>query len=156
MDIEIRKALSCDIKSIKKLLSSYCLDTEDVEKNLEEFIVAVSGDKVTGCACLVTDGIVELRSIAVLPHHRNRGTGSKLVESILERARKLADTVYLRTTAPVFFEKKGFVRLSGDQKKTIWKDCAECDKFDACKQAMMKFNIEQIDHRKNSIVDRYG
>lgn len=146
MDIEIRKALSCDIKSIKKLLSSYCLDTEDVGKNLEGFIVAVSGDKVTGCACLVTGDIAELRSIAVLPRHRNRGTGSKLVESVLERAGKLTDAVYLRTTSPVFFEKKGFIRLPHDQKKSIWKDCAECDKFDVCKQTMMKFNIERTNH----------
>lgn len=138
MDIEIRDASSSDAKSIKKLLSSYCLDTEDIEKDLDGFIVAVSGDRIAGCADLVAGDVVELRSIAVLPNYRHCGIGSKLVGSILGRARELTDTVYLRTTVPVFFEKTGFVRLPDDLKKTIWKDCAECDKFNVCKQTMMK------------------
>lgn len=140
MDIEIRDASSSDVKSIKKLLSSYCLDTEDIEKDLAGFIVAVSDDRVAGCASLVAGDIVELRLIAVLPNYRHRGIGRKLVGSISGRARELTDTVYLRTTAPVFFEKTGFVRLPDDRKKTIWKDCAECDKFSVCKQTVMKIN----------------
>jgi len=81
---------------------------------------------------------VELRSIAVLPAYRNKGIGSKLVEAILERAKELTDVLYLRTTSPVFFEKKGFERLPDNEKKVVWKDCEECDKFDICRQTMMK------------------
>jgi len=36
MNIELRKAGHDDIKEIKKLLSSYALDTEKVEKNPPE------------------------------------------------------------------------------------------------------------------------
>lgn len=141
MDIKIRKATSSDVKDIKKILSFYCLDTENVEKNLPEFIVAVRDGTIAGCACLDISDVVELRSIAVLPNYRNKGIGSKLVDSILTRAAEITGTVYLRTTSPVFFEKKGFRKLKDDEKKAIWKDCAECDRFDICKQTLMRFDI---------------
>ncbi len=142
MDIKIRKATSSDLKDIKKIISYYCLDTENVDKNLPEFIVAVQDETIVGCACLDISDIVELRSIAVLPNYRNKGIGSKLVDSILTRAAELTGTIYLRTTSPVFFEKKGFRRLKDNEKKAIWEDCAECDRFDICKQTLMRLDIK--------------
>lgn len=138
MDIEIRKATQADIKDIKTLLSFYYLDTEKVEKNLPEFIVAVLDKKTVGCACLDIGDVVELRSIAVLPSYRNKGTGSRLVDAILIRAAEITDTVYLRTTSPVFFEKKGFKKLPDQEKKVLWNECAQCDKYDICRQTLMK------------------
>ncbi len=142
MNIEIRKATEADIKDIKILLSFYYLETEKVEKNLPEFIVAVQDNKTVGCACLDIDDVMELRSIAVLPSYRNKGTGSRLVDAILSRAAELSDTVYLRTTSPGFFEKKGFQRLPNEEKKIIWNECAQCDKYDICKQVLMKLVIK--------------
>lgn len=140
MDIKIRKATGSDIKDIKTILSSFFLDTDNVGKNLPEFIIAENDTKILGCACLDIGNIVELRSIAILPAYRNKGIGSKLVEAILERAKELTDVIYLRTTSPVFFEKKGFVRLENNEKKFLWKDCSECDKFDICRQTLMKIS----------------
>jgi amino-acid N-acetyltransferase len=137
MEIKIRKATEADLKDIKTILSFFFLDTDNVKKNLPEFIVAVNDTKTLGCACLDIGNFVELRSIAVLPSYRNKGVGSKLVDAILERAKECTDVIYLRTTSPVFFEKKGFVRLPYKEKKVIWKDCEECDKFDICRQTMM-------------------
>ena len=138
MDIDIRKAIQADLKDIKTILSFYYLDIENVEKNLSEFIVTQTNNKISGCACLDLGDVVELRSIAILPSYRNRGVGSKLVDAILKRAQDLTDTVYLRTTSPVFFEKKGFERLQNKEKKIIWKDCAQCDKYDICRQTVMQ------------------
>ncbi len=142
MDEEIRAATREDVKDIKKLLSFYCLEAEKVEKNLPEFKVAVLDKKIVGCTCLDIANFVELRSIAVLPNYRNKGIGSQLVDALLSRAAELTDAVYLRTTSPVFFEKKGAIRLANDEKKTIWKECKECDKLDICKQTLMRFNIK--------------
>ncbi len=142
MNIEIRKATEADIKDIKILLSFYYLDTEKVEKNLPEFIVAVLDNKTVGCACLDIDEIVELRSIAVLPGYRNKGIGSRLVDAILSRAAELSDTVYLRTTSPGFFEKKGFQRRPNHEKKIIWNECEQCDKYDICRQTPMKLVLK--------------
>lgn len=141
MDIEIRKATQADINDIKTLLSYYYLDTEKVEKNLPEFIVAIWDNRIVGCACLDIGKVVELRSIAVLPSYRNKGIGSRLVSVILSRASTLTDTVYLRTTSPVFFEKKGFQRLPNEEKKVVWNECAQCDKYDVCRQTLMKLTI---------------
>jgi len=141
MDIDIRKATSSDIKDIKKLLSYYTLDTETVEKNLPEFIIAVKDGIKVGCACLEVSDIIELRSIAILPSYRNKGIGSELVNVILKRAAEITDKVYLRTTSPGFFEKKGAYRIKNDEKKLIWKECDECDKFDICKQVLMRFDL---------------
>ncbi len=141
MKLEIRKAAVQDIRDIKKILSFYCLDTEKVEKNLTEFIIAVLDRKILGCACLDIENIVELRSIAVLPNYRNKGLGSKLLGAILNRAINLTDTVYIRTTSPAFFEKKGFQKLQNDEKKEIWKECNECDKFEICRQTVMKITL---------------
>ncbi len=142
MDIDIRKATPSDIRDIKKLLSFYCLDTEKVEKNLPEFIVAVIDGITVGCACLDVGDIVELRSIAMLPSYRNRGIGSELVNVVLNRAAEITDKVYLRTTSPVFFEKKGAHRLENEEKKVIWNECDECNKFNICKQVLMKFDLK--------------
>jgi amino-acid N-acetyltransferase len=141
MNLEIRKATKADIKDIKILLSYYYLETEKVEKNLPEFIVAVLDNKTVGCACLDIDEVVELRSIAVLPGFRNKGIGSRLVDAIVSRATQLSDTVYLRTTSPGFFEKKRFQRLPNPEKKVIWNECMQCDKYDICRQALMKLVI---------------
>jgi amino-acid N-acetyltransferase len=139
MDIEIRKATQADIKDLKTLLSFYYLDTEKVEKNLPEFIVAVLDKKTVGCACLDIGDVVELRSIAVLPSHRNKSIGSRLVDAILCCAAGLTGTVYLRTTSPAFFEKKGFLRLPNEEKKAVWDECAQCEKYDICLQTVMKY-----------------
>jgi len=141
MEIDIRKATQADLKDIKTILSFYYLDTENVEKNLPEFIIAQINNKIVGCACLDLGNVVELRSIAVLPSYRNKGVGSKLVGAILKRAQDLTDIVYLRTTSPIFFEKKGFKRLHNNEKKVVWKDCMQCDKYDICMQTVMKIEM---------------
>lgn len=143
MNPDIRKATRRDIKDIKKILSSYCLDTEKVEDNLPHCFIAGSDENVAGCACLDAGDIIELRSIAVSPCHRNKGIGSRLVDAILEYATTMTDKVYLRTTSPVFFEKKGAHMLENEVKKIIWKECDECDKFDICKQVLMRFDLKK-------------
>jgi amino-acid N-acetyltransferase len=112
-----------------------------VEKNLAGFKVAILDEKIVGCACLESEDVVELRSIALLPNYRNKGIGSLLVDAVMDRAAKIAGEFYLRTTSPVFFEKKGAVRIRNDDKKEIWPECKECDKFIICKQAPMIFKI---------------
>ena len=66
--VTIRNAAAGDILPIKRILSQYILETELVEDNLDQFIVAEEGSRIVGCACLdITPGVVEIRSIAVFP-----------------------------------------------------------------------------------------
>ena len=140
MDINIRKAAAADIKDMERILSYYFLDIDKAGMNHQQSIVAVLDGKTVGCACLDIGDIVELRSIAVLPGFRNNGIGSKLVDYLIEHP-GLTDAIYLRTMTPGFFEKKGFKKLPYEKKIIIWKDCAQCDRFNICRQILMKIML---------------
>ncbi|MDF1532273.1 MAG: GNAT family N-acetyltransferase [ANME-2 cluster archaeon] len=138
MTVNIRNAITSDIPYIKSILSQYILEAELVEENVDQFIVAEKEDKVVGCACLDNSaGVVELRSIAVLPGWKNNGTGRRLFKTLEQRAEGMADRIYVRTTARGFFEKMGFRALDNSQKPVLWQDCAGCDKLGVCMQVPM-------------------
>jgi len=135
--------VTCDIPDIKSILSQYILETELVENNIDQFVVAETGGRIVGCACLISSmGIVELRSIAVLPTWKNNGIGHRLFEMLMQRARGMTDRIYVRTTARGFFEKMGFEALDNSQKPVLWQDCADCDKLDVCMQVPMVLELK--------------
>ncbi len=136
--VNIRNASTSDIPYIKSILSQYILETELVEENIDQFIVAENGGKVVGCACLDNSaGLMELRSIAVLPAWKNKGIGRRLFKTLEQRAKGMTDRIYVRTTARGFFDKMGFRALDNSQKPILWQDCADCDKLDICMQVPM-------------------
>ncbi|MCL7413735.1 MAG: GNAT family N-acetyltransferase [ANME-2 cluster archaeon] len=142
MNVSIRNAIISDIPSIKSILSQYILETELVEDNIDQFIVAKNRGRIVGCACLDTGaGVVELRSIAVLPGWKNKGLGRRLLETLEQRAKGMTGRIYVRTTARGFFEKMGFRALDNSQKPVLWQDCAECDRFDVCMQVPMVLEL---------------
>lgn len=141
MNLNIRSAGTGDLPDIKSVLSQYILETELVDDN-NRFVVAETGGRIVGCACLISSmGIVELRSIAVLPAWKNNGIGRRLFETLMQRVRGMTDRIYVRTTARGFFEKMGFWALDGSQKPVLWQDCAECDKLDVCMQVPMVLEL---------------
>ncbi len=140
--VNIRNASTSDITHIKSILSQYILETELVEENIDQFIVAENGGKVVGCACLdICAGVIELRSIAVLPGWKNNGIGRRLFKTLEQRAKGMTNRIYVRTTARGFFVKMGFRALDNSQKPVLWQDCADCDKFDVCMQVPMVLEL---------------
>jgi len=140
--VNIKSAGAGDIPDIKSILSQYILETELVEDNINQFVVAETRDRIVGCACLDSSmGVVELRSIAVLPGWKNKGIGRRLFETLKQRAKSMADRIYVRTTARSFFEKIDFKVLDDSQKPVLWQDCADCDKLDVCKQVPMVLEL---------------
>jgi amino-acid N-acetyltransferase len=151
-EILIRKAEKKDLISIQKLLSTYFLDMEDLEP--EDFVLAEREGKVIGCAALVRSSygeksFLELHSIAVHPNFRGKDLGTRLMEYLintLEGQNKFDNPVYelyVRTTAPVFFEKLGFVRLQDAEKLLLWEDCKNCEHFEKCTQHAMKYSRDK-------------
>ncbi|MDO9518523.1 MAG: GNAT family N-acetyltransferase [Methanosarcinaceae archaeon] len=140
-DIIIRKAENDDIEAIEILLSTYFLDMDGVD--IEDFIVAESGGRVFGCGAVIDQKYPELHSIAVHPNHRSRGIGSLLVEHIVANTPDEWEYIYVRTTAPDFFKKVGFMELQDSEKIKLWDDCAECDKFEGCRQSAMRLCLKE-------------
>ena len=142
MNVNIRSAGTGAIPDIKSILSQYILETELVDDNIDRFVVAETGGRIVGCACLVSSmDIIELRSIAVLPSWKNKGIGRRLFQTLMQRAKGMADRIYVRTTARGFFERMGFKALDDSQKPVLWQDCADCDKLDVCMQVPMVLEL---------------
>lgn len=140
--VNIRSAANGDIPDMKYILSQYLLETELVDDNIDQFVVAETGDMIVGCACLISSlSMIELRSIAVLPVWKNKGIGRMLFEMLMQRAKGTTDRIFVRTTARGFFEKMGFEVLNDSQKPELWQDCADCDKLDVCMQVPMVLEL---------------
>jgi amino-acid N-acetyltransferase len=106
--ISIRSATATDLPQIKRLLEANKLPTIGIEKCVDNFIIALSGDGswvgVAGLEVYGKSGL--LRSVVVDEHFRKMGYGRTLVESILKNARlRGLEGIYLLTeTAAAYFK----------------------------------------------------
>ena len=108
---DLRSAGPDDLPAIVSLLKASGLPCEDIDPARQEFIVAASGNDITGVVGLERAGAYGLlRSLAVEPGQRKKGLGKALLDEMLLHAwLKGAGEIYiLTTTAPGFFEKNGF------------------------------------------------
>ena len=115
---EVMTATSKDYKGVTELLSSQNLPVEDIEKKLFHFFVVKEGGAIAGAIGLEIYGRYGLlRSLATDPAHRNKGIASALVHELIKYAKQVGlEEVYLLTeTAEIYFEKKGFVKISREQ-----------------------------------------
>lgn len=141
-EILIRKAGKPDLQAIQKLLSTYFLDMEGL--STEDFVLAEINGQIRGCAALIKAEFqgrkfLEIHSIAVHPNFRGKGIGTRLVKYLLTVIDEKACDLYVRTTAPHFFEKLNFEKIEGSEKLLLWKDCKECEHFEACTQYVMRY-----------------
>ncbi|MDI9394872.1 MAG: GNAT family N-acetyltransferase [Euryarchaeota archaeon] len=148
-EILIRKAEKKDLLSIQRLLSTYFLDMEGLEP--EDFVLAEREGKAIACAAPVRGrsgekNFLEIHSIAVHPNFRGKGIGTRLMHYLINNLEG-QDTpdnpvckLYVRTTAPGFFKKLGFIKLPGADKLLLWTDCKDCEHFENCTQHAMKYS----------------
>ncbi len=147
----IRKARIEDVKAIHSLL----MHNEDHDglvlprsisqlySHLRDFFVAVDEkDAVIGCCALniIWDNLAEIRSLVVLPGHRGKKLGRKLVEMSLSEAVTLGIyKVYTLTEQTGFFAHLGFVEEDMDKlNQKVFTDCISCPRFpDHCNEVAM-------------------
>lgn len=146
-DVAIRSATEQDMQDIKCIASTYFLDTNGLEYS--DCIVATLENRIIGIACFKHTECPELHTIAVHPNYRGKGIGALLVRALGLTLCKGQECIYVRTTAPVFFEKVGFVTLENNMKKELWTDCAGCDRFNNCKQAVMLLELRRGEYADN-------
>lgn len=146
-DVAIRSATEQDMQDIKCIASTYFLDTDGLEYS--DCIVATLENRIIGIACFKHTECPELHTIAVHPNYRGKGIGALLVRALGLILCKGQECIYVRTTAPGFFEKVGFVTLENNMKKELWTDCAGCDRFNNCKQAVMLLELRRGEYADN-------
>lgn len=110
----IRPAGPDDWPAVAELLARSGLPLEGAVEHLADFLLAVDGQRVVGCAGLEryqTTGL--LRSVAVDPGYRGRGLGTRLVGEALAagRAAGLGEVVLLTETASDYFAGLGFAAI---------------------------------------------
>ena len=79
-------------------------------------IVAMDGGKAAGCVALrkLEEGVCEMKRLYVKPDHRGKGIGRKLVNAILDEAKKIGyakmrlDTISSMSEAIELYESVGF------------------------------------------------
>lgn len=137
--VTIRKAEPQDRVDVEVLMSTYFHGVEGIP--IENFMVAVIDSMIIGAAYLKTGTFPELHSIAVHPDHRGRGIGRLLMDALIVDMEE--GFIFTRTTSPVFFEKVGFIRLDDSQKKELWDECTNCNRFNKCKQSVLRLEINK-------------
>jgi N-acetylglutamate synthase-like GNAT family acetyltransferase len=114
---------------------------------LDDWIVAESYGAVIGCVSLVyfSQGLCEVRSLAVHGDYRGRGIASELVKASLDLAREHGIRYALALTrAPRVFERCGFQRDEvQNYPEKVWRDCAPCPFFNACDEIALTFDLRQ-------------
>ncbi len=121
--LEIRPARTSDIKGIRTLIDSYAPEGRLLEKetvtlyeSVQEFTVAVENEKVIGCGALhvLWEDLAEVRTVAVREEFRGSGVGNKILESIIDRARKIGvKRIFCLTFETHFFGRHGFEEIEG-------------------------------------------
>lgn len=114
----ITKATESQRESIISLLQTEKLPVDDLPASLNNFLVAMDNNTVVGAIGLELYGDCGLlRSMVVAKDHRNKNIASQLVQRLEDYATTVGiECVYLLTeTAPQYFERKGYQRITRDE-----------------------------------------
>lgn len=112
--MQIEKAKNYRAKVIA-LLANEKLPTDDLPQTLENFVVAKQGEEVIGIAGIeIYDSYGLLRSVAVSAAERGKGIANRLLDNVekLAAAQSLQAIFLLTETAPEYFSKKGYQKIT--------------------------------------------
>ena len=123
MAIEIRSAKTSDVKGIRQLIDLYApqrrilsKETVTLYESVQEFVVAVDGEKVVGCGALhvLWEDVAEVRTVAVSEELRGKGIGQQILEKLIERAYAVGvKKLFCLTFETEFFGRHGFQEIQG-------------------------------------------
>lgn len=128
------------------LLQSQKLPFEDLPPLLQNFYVALEGQKVVGLIGMERYGSVGLlRSMVVHPNCRNKGIAEKLVQVLEEKARAAGiHSIYLLTeTAEKYFNRKGYTKIDRKEAPEALMQSSEFSHVCPVSAAVMKKELLQ-------------
>jgi amino-acid N-acetyltransferase len=115
----VHPAEAVDIPEILRVMQPYVDEgvlvqrtAEDIGRDLAHYTVYKIDDVLHGCAALkpIAPGAAELLAVVVDPAYAGRGTGGKIVDYLVQKARKsgIRKVFLLTTQTSDFFLRKGF------------------------------------------------
>jgi amino-acid N-acetyltransferase len=117
--VEVRRARTADVPGIRALVDANTAErrllakaTVTLYEDVQEFFVAVDGDRVVGCGALhvLWEDLAEVRTLAVAPAVQGQGVGAALLTRLVENARDLGvRRLFCLTFEVEFFGRHGFV-----------------------------------------------
>lgn len=123
MEVTVRRARTPDVRHIRRLVDAYAgrvllrKATVTLYEDVQEFWVAERDDgTIAGCGALhvMWEDLAEIRTVAVDPAFRGQGVGHRIVETLLETARRLGvQRVFVLTFEVDFFARHGFRPVRG-------------------------------------------
>ncbi|MBO5643546.1 MAG: GNAT family N-acetyltransferase [Kiritimatiellae bacterium] len=141
--ITVRNAKLLDAQSIFDLIADnddqlIPRSMGDIVGNIDRFVIAEKDGMLCGCAAYVIHpeigqiekATVEVQSLAVKEGFRKLGTGSIIVNTLLDRARHsgIKEAIVL-TFAPKFFSKLGFIEIPKTKvMHKLYTGCINCTK----------------------------
>ncbi|MBN2536135.1 MAG: N-acetyltransferase [Spirochaetales bacterium] len=114
---------------------------------LQNFVVAEDDqtNKVIGCGAfsLLWTDLGEVMALAIEEEYQKQGVGSRIVNTLLEEARKLqVPQVITLTYKPEFFKRLGFQITDKDRfPRKLWRECLECPKLETCDEILLHIII---------------
>jgi amino-acid N-acetyltransferase len=123
MSVTIRPATTADIKTIRHIIdvnkaSRRMLEKETVTlyETVQEFVVAEVAGEVVGCGALhvLWEDLAEVRTVGVEDNVRGKGVGHKILEELINRAKKIGvKRIFCLTFETEFFGRHGFKEIEG-------------------------------------------
>ncbi|MEK3888061.1 GNAT family N-acetyltransferase [Bacillus sp. FSL K6-3431] len=137
LDLLIDDSLSEGYKFIKRLVDEYATGSNRFDKSGESLYVAKINDEVIGIGGLNIDPYLSLpnvgrvRHLYVLRQNRGTGVGKKLLNTIIDEARKHFRTLRLSSTdnlvAENLYIKCGFSKVEGIHKASHILEISKAD-----------------------------
>jgi N-acetylglutamate synthase-like GNAT family acetyltransferase len=150
--IAVRTAALSDVHGILRLVNHHARrgnllprSMQSIVSTLDDWFVADVDGQIVGCVSLLryTSGLVEVRSLAVDDRLQGLGIGGRLMEALLEEARRRGiPTLFALTRVVEFFSRFGFqVTERTTFPEKVWHDCQQCPLRDNCDEIAVVLDL---------------
>jgi len=117
-------------------------DEDEIASNIRSYVLAYKNNIpiAVGALHIFSPFLGEIRSLAVDKNFQGKGVGKKIVNTLLDEAKKIGlKEVLVLTYQKDFFEKLGFREISKESipDKKIWADCIKCKFFPNCNETAL-------------------
>ena len=135
-------------------------EQSEIARHAHRFIVVLQGTTVVACAELapLSRRVAEVRSFVVSRDVRSRGTGRRMLESLLSRAQTEGfDKVCAFTHSPGYFVHQGFSMVPHAWlPEKIATDCHGCRLFRNCGQYAVMRTLPRVTHACVPLASLHG